>query len=103
MNACFLFTDVDPSFQTELPNRVSVLTAPANVEPPGMPGVTLGIYPPDTPQSQGRTEVESAFQQGIYVIPSEQQRPRMVCQVLLQNVMVMKLGGFPFQRGITVF
>ena len=98
VSACFLFTDVDPSFQTELPNRVSVLTSPANVEPPGMPGVTLGIYPPDTPQPQGRTEVESAFQQGIYVVPSEEQRPRMVCQMLLQNVMVMKLGGFPFQQ-----
>ncbi len=47
---------------------------------------------------QGRTEVESAFQQGIYVMPSEPQRPRLVCQMLLQNVMVMKMGSFPFQQ-----
>jgi pilus assembly protein CpaB len=63
-----------------------------------MAGVTLGIYPPDALHPQGRTEVESAFQQGIYVIPSEQQRPRLVCQMLLQNVMVMKMGSFPFQQ-----
>ncbi len=98
VSACFLFTDVDPSYQTELPNRVSVLTAPSNVPPPEMPGVTLGVYPPDALLPQGRTEVESAFQQGIYVVPSEQQRPRMVCQMLLQNVMVMKMGSFPFQQ-----
>jgi Flp pilus assembly protein CpaB len=98
VSACFLFVDIDPSFQSELPNRVSVLTSPTNVVPSDMPGVTLGIYPPDTPQSQGRTEVESAFQQGVYVVPSESQRPRMVCQMLLQNVTVMKLGTFPFQQ-----
>ena len=98
VNACFLFVDVDPSYQSELPNRVSVLTTPANVPPGDMAGVTMGIYPPDSPQSQGRTEVESAFQQGIYVVPSEPQRPRLVCQMLLQNVMVMKLGGFAFEQ-----
>ena len=98
VSACFLFADVDPSYQTELPNRVSVLTGPANVTPPEMAGVTLGLYPPDALHPQGRTEVESAFQQGIYVIPSEQQRPRLVCQMLLQNVMVMKMGSFPFQQ-----
>ncbi|MFL7869133.1 MAG: Flp pilus assembly protein CpaB [Anaerolineales bacterium] len=98
LSACFLFVDVDPSYQSELPNQVSVLTAPANVTPPEMAGVTLGIYPPDSPSSQGRTEVESAFQQGIYVVPSEPQRPRLVCQMLLQNVVVLKMGSFPFQQ-----
>jgi Flp pilus assembly protein CpaB len=98
VSACFLFVDIDPSYQSELPNRVSVLTSPTNVIPPEMPGVTLGIYPPDAPQSQGRTEVESAFQQGIYVVPSEPQRPRLVCQMLLQNVIVKKLGTFPFEE-----
>jgi pilus assembly protein CpaB len=98
VSACFLFTDVDPSYQSELPNRVGVLTGPSNVPPPEMPGVTLGLYPPDALHPQGRTEVESAFQQGIYVIPSEQQRPRLVCQMLLQNAVVMKMGSFPFQQ-----
>ena len=98
VSACFLFVDVDPSYQSELPNDVGFMTGPADVRPPDMPGVTLGIYPPEVPQSQGRTEVEPAFQQGIYVIPSEPQRPRLVCQMLLQNVKVMKMGSFPFQQ-----
>ena len=98
VSACFLFVDVDPSYQSELPNRVSVLTGPADVDPPTMPGITLGLYPPDALHPQGRTEVESAFQQGIYVIPSEAQRPRLVCQMILQNAVVMKMGSFPFQQ-----
>jgi Flp pilus assembly protein CpaB len=98
VSACFLFVDVDPSFQSVLPNQVGVLIGPANVKPPDMPGVTFGVYPPESPQSQGRTEVESAFQQGIYVMPSEQQRPRLVCQIISQNVKVLKLGSFPFEQ-----
>lgn len=97
VNACFLFIDVDPSYQTELPNHISVLVAPGTevqnaegaTEPPG---ITLGIQ--NDVGVQGRTEVESAFQQGIYVIPSEPQRPRLVCQMVLQNVAVLKLGTF---------
>ena len=103
INACFLFVDVDPSFQTKLPNNVTVLTSPATVIPAEQPGVTLGIYPPEVPQAQGRTEVESAFQQGIYVVPSEGQRPRLVCQMIVQNAVVLKLGTFalPNQQPIT--
>lgn len=98
VSACFLFVDVDPSYQSELPNNVGVLIGPADVKPGDMPGVTLGIYPPDVPQSQGRTEVEPAFQQGMYVLPSEPQRPRLVCQMVMQNVLVMKMGSFPFEQ-----
>lgn len=96
VNACFLFVDIDPSFQTELPNHVSGLTTPGVGGEGAVPGVTLGVIA--DAGVQGRTEVESAFQQGIYVIPSEPQRPRMVCQMILQNTVVMKLGGFPLQQ-----
>jgi pilus assembly protein CpaB len=97
VNACFLFIDVDPSYQTELPNHVSMLIAPGteaqNAEGANQaPGITLGLT--NDIGVQGRTEVESAFQQGIYVIPSEPQRPRLVCQMVLQNIPVLKLGTF---------
>jgi len=90
--ACFLFVDVDPSFQTELPNHVSGLIAPETAAEGQVPGITLSVT--GDGGVQGRTEVESAFQQGIYVIPSEAQRPRLVCQMILQNVAVLKLGSF---------
>ncbi len=90
--ACLMFVDVDPSFQTELPNHVSGLIAPETAEEGQVPGITLRVTGDEG--MQGRTEVESAFQQGIYVIPSEAQRPRVVCQMILQNVAVLKLGEF---------
>jgi len=94
VSACLLFVDVDPSFQTELPNHVSGLVAPGTEVEGQVPGVTLTVSG-DT-GVQGRTEVETAFQQGIYVVPSEDhQRPRLVCQMILQNVAVLKLGSFP--------
>lgn len=97
--ACMLMVDVDPSFQTQLPNYISSLTGPANIPPDKMPGITIstnnaGVAPQVIPY-QGRTEVENAFQQGIYVVPSEVQRARPVCQMVMQDVPVLKLGNFP--------
>jgi Flp pilus assembly protein CpaB len=92
--ACMLMVDVDPSYQAVLPNHVAVAQAPANVPPDTMPGISLGVKTQVDPPYQGRTEVESAFQQPIYIIPSEPQRPRPVCQMVMQDVTVLRLGNF---------
>jgi pilus assembly protein CpaB len=95
INACFLFVDVDPSFQTALPNLTGILTGtgiPAGEEG-GLPVLSLGSTNTETPQ--GRLELEPSVQQPQLLLPSEPQRPRMVCQMLLQDVVVMKLGNFP--------
>ena len=98
VTACMLMVDVDPSYQTILPNHVGIVTSPLNVDPGKMPGISLGLATgsSDLPY-QGRAEVEPAFQQGIYVIPSEPQRPRLVCQMILQDVQVLKLGTFDYR------
>ncbi len=93
--ACMLIVDVDPSYQAVLPNHVAVAAAPANVKPDEMPGISLGVdYNEPDPPYQGRTEVEAAFQQPIYIVPSEPQRPRPVCQMVMQDVTVLRLGNF---------
>lgn len=97
--ACMLFVDVDPSFQSQLPNYVGLLVGPG-VKPDQMPGITIGennaAFSPQVPPYEGRTEIEPAFQtQGIYKVPSEAQRPRPVCQMVMQNITVLKLGNFP--------
>jgi pilus assembly protein CpaB len=97
VSACFLFVDIDPSFQSETPNQVVTLRGPAGVTPDEMPGITLGTGTGEGVAVQGRTEVEPSFQQGVYLIPSEDQRPRMVCQMILQDVVVLKLGNFSLQ------
>jgi Flp pilus assembly protein CpaB len=95
INACFLFVDVDPAFQSLLPNRFIVLTGTGFAEG-GLPTITLGSNSSGegsgTPQ--GRLELEPAIQQPYYLVPSEAQRPRMVCQILLQDVVVLKVGNF---------
>ncbi len=99
--ACMLMVDVDPSYQGILPNHVAVAQAPANVPPDGMPGISLGVKTQGDPPYQGRTEVESAFQQPIYIIPSEPQRPRPVCQMVMQDVAVLRLGNFELNPSAT--
>lgn len=103
--ACMLMVDVDPSFQTQLPNYLSSLTGPANVPPDKMPGIAIstnnsGVAAQVLPY-QGRTEMENAYQQGIYVVPSELQRARPVCQMVMQDIPVLKLGNFPLDNGLT--
>jgi pilus assembly protein CpaB len=106
ITACMLLVDIDPAYQSVLPNHVGILTAPQNVPPDLMPGISLGLVNLGAAEGagaqpyQGRTEVENAFQQGIYVIPSEPQRPRLVCQMVLQNVVVMNLGNFQLQAPV---
>lgn len=92
INACFLFVDIDPTFQTILPNLTATVTG-VGAGPDALPVLSLGIGGAGGPQ--GRLELEPTYQQPYYLVPSEAQRPRMVCQMLLQNVTVMKLGNFP--------
>jgi hypothetical protein len=92
VNACFLFVDIDPAFQTILPNLTATLTG-TGFGPDALPVLSLGVGAAGT--AQGRLELEPSVQQPYYLLPSEAQRPRMVCQMLLQNVVVMKFGNFP--------
>jgi Flp pilus assembly protein CpaB len=92
INACFLFVDVDPSFQTILPNKTASLTGTGFASDTGLPVLSLGAAASDT--AQGRLELDPSLQQPYYLIPSETQRPRMVCQMLLQDVVVLKVGNY---------
>jgi Flp pilus assembly protein CpaB len=92
VNACFLFVDVDPSFQSITPNNTAVVTA-TGFPKDALPVLTLTVG--GTAGPQGRLELDPSLQQPFYYVPSEAQRPRVVCQTILQDVVVMKLGNFP--------
>ncbi len=95
VTACMLLVDVDNTYQSILPNHIGVLQGPANVEPSKMPGITLSeTTGAEDPWYQGRVEVEPSFRQPWHIIPSEPQRPRLVCQLLWQDIEVMRLGNF---------
>ena len=93
INACLLFVDIDPSFQSILPNLTASLTGTGFAADTGLPILALGIAASGS--GQGRLELDPSLQQPYYLIPSESQRPRMVCQMLLQDVVVMRVGDFP--------
>lgn len=110
INACLMFVDVDPTFQTILPNLTAVLTGTGfgsvsgsegtGFAAEGLPVLTLGVAASGS--AQGRLELDPSLQQPYFLVPSEVQRPRMVCQTLLQDVVVMKLGNYSFTPAATV-
>jgi len=100
LNACFLFVDVDPTFQTILPNLTAALTGTGFAPESSIPVLSLGVGAQGSPQ--GRLELDPSLQQPYYLLPSEAQRPRMVCQMLLQDIVVMKLGNFSRDAGATI-
>ena len=94
VNACFQFVDIDSQFQSILPNHTAILTGTGAAQG-SLPILSLGINSGGAPTTQGRVELEPSLQQPYYVVPSEGQRSRTVCQTILQDVVVMKVGNFP--------
>jgi len=94
VNACFQFVDIDSGFQSILPNHTAILTGTG--APQGaLPTLSLGVNSAGAASTEGRVELEPSLQQPNYVVPSEPQRSRTVCQTILQDVVVMKVGNFP--------
>jgi pilus assembly protein CpaB len=96
VNACMLFVDVDPAFQTVLPNYTSLLVGTGFREGVG-PILSVESLTTELPSRQGRVELDPTVQQPFYVVPAEAQRARLVCQMILQDVVVMRLGNFSSQ------
>ena len=95
-----LMVDLDAVYQSELPNQTALIIAPGPLGEPGLSPEALtgyfGSEGEDTPL--GRVEIEPQFgEEGspFYVIPSGEQRPRLVSTTLIQNVMVLQVGNFP--------
>ncbi len=99
VNACMLFVDVDPAYQSALPNFTSVLTGTGFL-PEVLPVLSVQAVTGEDASRQGRVELDPTLQQPFYAVPSEDQRPRLVCQMILQDVVVMKLGNFALQAPV---
>lgn len=80
----FLYIDVDPTFQTRMPNNVSLITRLETGE--------LSIGSP----RQGRPEASTLSPEGVLLSPSEpSQRPRLVTQRTVTGAWVLRVGHFP--------
>lgn len=97
--ACLNIVDIDQQFQTLLPNYTAAITAPGFVE--GMPQqLSLGIAAGGAASQQGRVELDANLNEAVYVVPSEAQRPRIVCQTVVQDAIVLRLGDFPLAEEV---
>jgi Flp pilus assembly protein CpaB len=110
--ATFLLVDVDPAYQTLLPNSsggviasngsslligtgqgTESATALAQGE---LLNLTAQVVSAGTGGPIGRVEYNEDLEQPFYVLPSEpEQRPRLVTQMIMQNIQVLHIGTFP--------
>jgi Flp pilus assembly protein CpaB len=88
-----LLVDVDPANQSILPNYTAGVMAPgvtANGDQ-----LTALITSGGEGSRVGTTVLDETLNQPVYLVPSEGQRPRLVTQMIMQNVQVLHVGSFP--------
>lgn len=87
-----MLTDVDPNFQSRLPNLTGQVIAPGSTGENAPSSLSVAILPGTGPQ--GRIELDGTMNQAVYVMPSEIQRPRPVSQTVIQDAIVLGVGSF---------
>lgn len=86
-----LLVDVDPANQSALPNYAAGVTMlGANQEPL----LTAQIASGGELSRVGRAVQDTTLNLPLYLVPSEAQRPRLVTQMIMQNIQVLHVGTF---------
>lgn len=104
---CMLLTDLDTDFQSRLPNNTNTTYVPVDIngisdEVRAVVLTTKGIansisVEPSAAGSlnyYGRYELDPSTNTFVYLTASEAQRPRMVCQTIIQDAAILKVGMF---------
>jgi Flp pilus assembly protein CpaB len=88
-----LLVDVDPTNQSILPNFTASVTSPGATDK----GVQLTAIIASGGEGSrvGTTVLDATLDQPVYLVPSEGQRPRLVTQMIMQNIQVLRVGRFP--------
>jgi len=94
--ATMMFVDVDSNFQSVLPNVTGRVIIPPGT--PENPSAVAYIQGGGEGSDIGRAEQDQTLAQPIYLQPSEAQRPRLVSQTILQDVMVLEVGESPLKQ-----
>jgi pilus assembly protein CpaB len=92
--ATTLFIDVDPNFQSSLPNFTAAVTGVGSFVPETAPVLSAGIVSGGETSTQGRAELDPTLNQALYLVPSEKQRARLVSQMIVQDIQVLHVGNF---------
>ena len=95
-----LMIDIDPEFQTNLPNETAILVGPNGEVLTGTGATTVETGAEGTqatspePLPLGRVGEEEVTGQPVYLLPVGAQRPRLVAQRLITNATVLHVGDF---------
>jgi Flp pilus assembly protein CpaB len=87
-----LLVDVDPTNQSILPNFTANVIAPGTTDTSST--LTAVIMSGGEGSRLGTTIQDETLNQPIYLVPSEGQRPRLVTQMIMQNIQVLHVGTF---------
>ncbi len=87
--ATTMLVDLDAGFQSILPNNLGELHGPGGPSGAEAPLLVAGGTGP-----QGRIDLDPTLNQPVYVGPFESQRPRLVSQMVLQDIQVLHVGTF---------
>jgi pilus assembly protein CpaB len=94
-----MLVDVDPDFQSILPNFSTIIAASGGTEEFPAPSLTGAVQPYEEEGRGdrfplGKVEEEEETGQLFHLIPQEDQRPRVVTQRLVENARVLHVGTF---------
>ncbi len=103
--ASMQFIDIDPEFQTKLPNQTAVLvgaTIGLGGENDGPSGIAGYAVLREEYTVAGRVDSMDGGEQigeQLYLIPSEEnQRPRLAAQIIIPSATVLHVGDFSFEE-----
>ncbi len=103
--ASIMLVDLDTNFQSRLPNRTGIIIAPGPINEDEQTTITaIHESPPEYTVAgdpvlsyMGRIEIDPTTNNPVFVLPGEEQRPRLVSQTLIQDVVVLQMGYFPLE------
>lgn len=103
--ASMQFIDLDQEFQTILPNATGLAFRPGQTEidqeGQSASGETLSLMITGSQDGTplGRAEDAVEFEDElIYILPSEDQRPRLASQIVIPSATVLQVGEFAFEE-----
>ena len=95
--ASMQFIDLDADFQTSLPNSSAQVLGSSFGGTEGPSSLSAVVQEPSG--DVGRTErEEDLFEDFLYVVPSEKQRPRLATQIIIPSAIVLYVGDFEFEK-----
>jgi len=106
VTGCMWLLDYDAEFHTPLPNSAGLVSEPttlycedceSTIQKPltgEVLGTTITTADGNSYIPVGRTEIDAALDSPVYNQPSEPQRPRLVCQNIIQDAIILKVGSY---------